>query len=48
MGGGPAFHLATALFHFMTTHICRIAGAPETGMFSRPYFTAGLTIHGLL
>lgn len=28
--------------------ICRIAGAPETGMFSRPYFTAGLTIHGLL
>ena len=28
--------------------ICRIAGAPEAGMFSHPYFTAGLTIHGLL
>jgi len=28
--------------------ISRIAGAPETGMFSSPYSTAGLTIHGLL
>ncbi len=28
--------------------IRRLAGAPETGMFSHPYFTAGLTIHGLI
>ncbi|MDP9709479.1 UNVERIFIED_ORG: tetratricopeptide (TPR) repeat protein [Pseudomonas fluorescens] len=28
--------------------ISRIVGAPEIGMFSSPYFTAGLTIHGLL
>lgn len=28
--------------------ISRIAGAPEVGMFSHPYVTAGLTIHGLL
>ena len=26
----------------------RISGAPEVGMFSSPYFTAGFTIHGLL
>lgn len=26
----------------------RVSGAPEVGMFSSPYFTAGLTIHGLL
>ncbi|MBD8254055.1 hypothetical protein IFT96_01570 [Pseudomonas fluorescens] len=26
----------------------RISGAPEVGMFSSPYFTAGFTVHGLL
>jgi hypothetical protein len=26
----------------------RISDAPESGMFSNPYFTAGFTIHGLL
>ncbi len=26
----------------------RISGAPEVGMFSNPYFTAGFTVHGLL
>ncbi|MDO8842711.1 MAG: CHAT domain-containing protein [Methylicorpusculum sp.] len=28
--------------------ILRVNGAPEQGMFSHPYFTAGLAIHGLL
>jgi tetratricopeptide (TPR) repeat protein len=28
--------------------ILRLNGAPEQGMFSHPYFTAGLAIHGLL
>lgn len=28
--------------------VSRLNGAPEQGMFSSPYFTAGLAIHGLL
>lgn len=28
--------------------VVRLSGAPDDGMFSHPYFTGGLTIHGLL
>ncbi len=28
--------------------LARLAGAPELGMFSSPYITAGFTLHGLL
>lgn len=31
-----------------TEALKRISGAPEVGIFSNPYITAGLTIHGLL